>query len=180
MALEDQKHLLSRLVILSCPHPIMMLKNISLNQIKKSFYFALFQIPYIPEWFFSLNDYEFVASIVKHNLDVAKSHITDGDCRIMQYLFSRQGTPTAGLNYYRNIFALTAESYRLYSQTKLSIPCLVIWGENDGCLRPDLNDNLDTIVSRVQVHVISGGSHFIQQDRPNDVNQLISRFVLAQ
>jgi pimeloyl-ACP methyl ester carboxylesterase len=112
-----------------------------------------------------------------HGVSPASSELTPEDVMIMQHLFSAPGVATAALNYYRHMFFLSPADFALYTQSKLTKPCLVVWGSDDAALRPDLNAGLGEVSPGAEVVVIAGGSHFIQQDRSAAVNGIIEAFL---
>jgi pimeloyl-ACP methyl ester carboxylesterase len=59
----------------------------------------------------------------------------------------------------------------------VSVPTLVIWGENDAALLPSLTPGLSEWVPRVRVEIIPGAGHWVPYERPDEVNSLIREFV---
>ncbi len=90
--------------------------------------------------------------------------------------FSRTGF-TGGLNWYRNFdrnWELTAE----FADTKVSVPCLFIGGTADPVLAFTRADRDAEIVSGPYRQVmIEGAGHWLQQERPDEVNAILLEFL---
>jgi pimeloyl-ACP methyl ester carboxylesterase len=90
--------------------------------------------------------------------------------------FSRTGF-TGGLNWYRNFdrnWELTAE----LGDMKISVPCLFIGGTADPVLAFTRADRAAEIVSGPYRQVmIEGAGHWLQQERPDEVNAILLEFL---
>lgn len=90
--------------------------------------------------------------------------------------FSRTGF-TGGLNWYRNFdrnWELTAE----LADMKISVPCLFIGGTADPVLAFTRADRAAEIVSGPYRQVmIEGAGHWLQQERPDEVNAILLEFL---
>ncbi|MEE6136622.1 alpha/beta hydrolase [Mycobacterium sp. 050128] len=90
--------------------------------------------------------------------------------------FSRTGF-TGGLNWYRNFdrnWELTAD----LADTKISVPCLFIGGTADPVLAFTRADRATEIVSGpYQQLMIEGAGHWLQQERPDEVNTALLEFL---
>jgi pimeloyl-ACP methyl ester carboxylesterase len=89
--------------------------------------------------------------------------------------FSRPGALTAALNYYRANFNWWARPPERLAPIRA--PTLVIWGEQDPALGTGLLDGLDRVVPGVEVHRIPTSGHWVQNEAPEEVNQLLIRFL---
>lgn len=66
---------------------------------------------------------------------------------------------------------------------RLAVPALIIWGADDPVLRPERllpGFTQDLRLSPDDVHVLDRASHFLQEDRPDEIADLVSRFVSEQ
>ena len=160
--------MVERLIIMNCPHPRLFIENVSIDQIIKSFYFLLFQLPYLPEIYIGSNGYDFIRRLVAFDRPIGSS-FSNADIRIMQHHISQPGVLTNALNYYRYMFNATTADWAFYDK-RIECPVLVLWGSNDAALRPDLNRNLSTVCPRSRLHVLQGSTHWISMDRPSEVN----------
>lgn len=57
--------------------------------------------------------------------------------------------------------------------TQVAAPTLVLWGDNDAFLGGDLMRGMERFCDAVEVHRLEGCSHWIQQDRPEEVVRLM-------
>lgn len=57
------------------------------------------------------------------------------------------------------------------------LPTLLIWGLNDIALPPALLDGLDAYIEDLTVHSVSGASHWIVHEQPQQVAQYITSFL---
>eukprot|EP00887_Chlorella_sp_A99_P008273 scaffold12.g8273.t1 len=74
----------------------------------------------------------------------------------------------AAINYYRAAFRYrTAPHVGRAIRTKLRVPTLVLWADNDVALGPGLLRGTDRYVEDLRIEVVGGNcSHWLQQDRP--------------
>lgn len=90
--------------------------------------------------------------------------------------FSRTGF-TGGLNWYRNFdrnWEITAD----LADAKISVPCLFIGGTADPVLAFTRADRAAEIVSGPYRQVmIEGAGHWLQQERPDEVNTVLLKFL---
>jgi epoxide hydrolase 4 len=90
---------------------------------------------------------------------------------------AKRGALTAMLNYYRNILqqGMVAKEWG-----KLSVPTLLIWGENDAALGIELTYGTEAYVEDLTVRYIPNCSHWVQQEKPDLVNQYMREFLTAR
>ena len=60
----------------------------------------------------------------------------------------------------------------------ISVPTLVIWGEQDKAVLTGNLEGLDRYVENLTIHRIPEASHWVQQDAPDEVNRAIRRFLI--
>ncbi|EDV22598.1 uncharacterized protein TRIADDRAFT_58987 [Trichoplax adhaerens] len=101
------------------------------------------------------------------------ANVTDEDIEAYKYNFSRPGRLTAAINYYRAKFFYPPKPS---PEGKLKVPTLVIWGEADPVLEKEMNNNLSRYVENVTYRGVAA-SHWVQQDEPAQVNQLMRTFL---
>jgi pimeloyl-ACP methyl ester carboxylesterase len=72
------------------------------------------------------------------------------------------------LNYYRaNIPRMRQAPADI---AKIDVPTLLIWGEDDAYLSPELASGNEEFVTNLTVRRLPGISHWVQQDAPDAVN----------
>lgn len=88
----------------------------------------------------------------------------------------KTGAWTPPINYYRNILDVKA-LLNPKELPKITVPSLIIWGENDLALEKDLAEGCRPFVQNLQIEFIPGGSHFVQHDKADQVNSIIENFI---
>lgn len=163
--------LVEKFVIMNIPHPARFMEVMAngFAQLKMSWYIMFFQLPYLPEIMVSMGDYSMIKSACK------KGPSTDEDVEAFKYSMSRPGRVTSFLNYYR-----AAVRYPPPEKIgKIESPTLMIWGTGDFALHTDNSYGTEKYCSDLTVERIEGGDHFIQQERPREVNELMSNFLAS-
>lgn len=171
--------MVEKLVILNCPHPRVVGSKKSCSQLLKSWYVFFFQIPWLPEFLISANDYGRFNAIFRGRFSGVRNKraFTSEDVEAYKYVFSQDGAATPPINYYRaNVFHLEE-----FTATELcgmiDVPTLIIWGDEDIFFDVDLPDSHGRVVRDVTVKHIENCSHWVQNDNPEKVNEYIREFV---
>lgn len=168
--------MVERLIVLNLPHPAKFSEGLRTpQQLLRSWYMFLFQLPAIPEFLIQSLDYQLVETAFK-GMAVNKSAITQADINAYKDAAAKRGALTAMLNYYRNIF-----EQRMINQNWgiLEVPTLMIWGENDAALGKELTYGTEAYVKDLQIKYIPNCSHWVQQEEPQLVNQYIREFLVG-
>ncbi len=104
--------------------------------------------------------------------------LTDQDIDFFTSEFQRTGF-RGGLNWYRNIDRMW-ELTPFLSGAKLHQPALFVAGETDGVITM-YREAFDTLEQNVpnlkQKVLLPGAGHWIQQERPSEVNRLLIEFL---
>jgi pimeloyl-ACP methyl ester carboxylesterase len=107
--------------------------------------------------------------------------LTERDIDYFTAEFERTGF-SGGLNWYRNIDSRWEQTPFL-SGAKLHQPTLFVAGEVDAviAMRRAAFDRLEETVPNLKRKILlPGAGHWVQQERPNEVNQLLLEFLLAE
>ena len=175
---ERHPELVDKLVILNAPHMKIYLEKVKYPpQMLKSWYMLFFLLPHLPELALSANNFRAIRRIFR--LGPAKKDAFS-DQSIEDYIeaLSQPGALTAALNYYRA--NLTMADVRNFTHSApINAETLVIWGELDPALGVELLDGLHEMAPRVQIHRIPDSSHWVQNEAPEEVNQVLLRFLKA-
>jgi epoxide hydrolase 4 len=170
-----------RLVIVDVPHPAIFdraLRTDPVVQEALSFY-ALYRSPRAEE-VLSRNDFAVMCSWFG---DV----LTEADLAVYKEAWRQPGALTGMLNWYRaadlgppdpergrpegnGTCGLDVESLTV------SVPTLVIWGEKS-LLPMSLFEGLEAYVPDLSVATLPGGSHWLPEERPDEVNGSIRQFL---
>ena len=167
--------MLEKLIVMNLPHPAKFAVALRSNrrQLLRSWYILFFQLPWLPELTLQFNDYQAIASAFIDSA-IDKTVFTDQDLGAYKKAAAKPGALTAMLNYYRNIFPefLLPRSWGL-----LQVPTLMIWGENDKFLGKELTYDTQVYVKDFQLKYIPNCSHWVQQEKPDLVNQYMREFL---
>jgi epoxide hydrolase 4 len=165
---------LDRLIILNLPHPAKFSQGLlTPQQLLKSSYIFLFQIPFLPEFLIQLNDYQALETAFK-GMAIKKDSFSEEDINFYKDAFAKRGVLTASINYYRNAFksGIIDKSWGV-----LEVPTLMIWGEKDTALGKELTYGTEQYVRNFQIRYIPNCSHWVQQEQPDLVNKYIREFI---
>jgi epoxide hydrolase 4 len=166
-----------RLIVLNLPHPAKLVEGLKTpQQLLRSSYMFFFQIPWLPEAVLQFGDYQLIEEAFTR-MAVNKSAFTSEDIKRYKDAAAKPGALTAMLNYYRNIL----QGGILQRQWgKLYIPTLMIWGEEDMALGVELTYGTEVYVEDFTIRYIPHCSHWVQQEKPELVNQYIREFLVAK
>src|SRR5690606_33291933 len=99
----------------------------------------------------------------------------DRDVQAYVNAFSRPGVLTAALHYYR-----AALRHRPPAPRPIDAPTLLIWGERDPFLVPELTEGLDAWVPRLRVARLPRATHWLHHEEPGRVSELIASFARGE
>ncbi|MDP3274216.1 MAG: alpha/beta hydrolase [Deltaproteobacteria bacterium] len=168
----------SRLVVMNCPHPAMMQRALrtSAAQRKRSWYMLYFQLPWLPERALRAKQGARLRSLYRAH---AKSleNFSDSELQPIVDNVMRPGSASAMLGWYRAAVrdALRGRATRLPT---IDAPTLLIWARDDKALGyEDLVPGTERFVRNLRVEAVSECGHFVQSERPEQVNALLLEFL---
>ncbi|MDY6781734.1 MAG: alpha/beta hydrolase [Cyanobacteriota bacterium] len=164
-----------KLIVMNLPHPALLSEGLWKHpqQLLRSWYIFLFQLPLLPEWILQWNDYDAIAATFE-KMAVDKTAFTTADLDAFKSAAAKPDAITAMMNYYRNVFQglMQPRSWRI-----LEVPTLMIWGEEDAALGKELTYGTEAYVRDFQIRYIPNCSHWVQQEQPQLVNQYMREFI---
>jgi pimeloyl-ACP methyl ester carboxylesterase len=170
-----------KLIVMDAPHPAIVQRNAFRNyaQMQKSWYMFFFLLEKAPEKVLSRNNFE----ILKHIFEISikrKDRFSSSDIDEYVSSWGKEGGITGGLNYYRA--NLNEEFWGNLGESipflKIKIPMLQIWGEDDIFLGKELAEGTKEFVDApFSLKVISNCGHWVQQEAPEEVNQIMEEFL---
>ena len=168
--------LVEKLAILNAPHPVLMRKKLAtLAQARRSSYIFFFQLPWLPERSLTRRRAGFLKGMLRRD-PVTPGAFSPEEIEAYREAFLRPGAATAAVNYYRAAFRSGLRVPGLRRSLE-GVPTLVLWGERDRYLGPELLDGLDALVPDLRVVRIPDASHWLPSDAPEQVNaELVSFF----
>jgi pimeloyl-ACP methyl ester carboxylesterase len=173
-----------KLVSMQVPPIAVWRANMTLRQALKSWYMLFFQLPRLPEWLMSANDYAFVERIFKKTV-ARQGAFTNADIAVYKKALKEPGALSAMINYYRaNVFSMFAKRGRSgdeeLSDGRIRVPTLFIYGEQDHAVVPETVRNIKAYVDAPYREVRIGTSaHWVQNEAVGEVNAALQSFLAA-
>ncbi len=177
---------LEKLVAINIPHPAIFQRELRDNpaQQQASQYMLMFRSPEA-EAILSANNYAgLVNAVLAKGLE--QGTFTGADKAAYIEAWSRPGALTGGLNYYRaaRIGPPTPEGGAANgsfgpapASMVVSVPTLIIWGEQDTALLIGGLNGVEQFVPNLTIRRIPEGSHWVVHERPDLVNSYIREFI---
>ncbi|HYG10851.1 MAG TPA: alpha/beta hydrolase [Pyrinomonadaceae bacterium] len=161
------------------------LANLMFKQALSSWYMLFFQLPSLPEWQISANDFAALERMFKKTS--RPGTFTDTDLAVYKNALRQKSERTnttaltAALNYYRaNVFAnlsLTPGAPKA-ERARIRVPTLFIYGERDFAIRPetvrDVSKHVDAPYRELR---LANSNHWVQQESHAEVNAALLSFL---
>ncbi len=166
-------HRVNKLTILNVPHPAVFMRTVRSNprQMLRSWYMAFFQLPRLPEWRFSSNNFAQGAKAL-----VASSRpgtFTPEDLDQYRKAWSNPGAVTAMLNWYRAFFRAKPPLPR---DMQVHVPTRILWGLRDMFLLPEMAQQSVKYCDSAELTYLPGATHWLQHEEPEAVNAALIKF----
>ena len=155
-----------RLVVLNAPHPGAFGRELRRpEQKKRSWYVGLFQLPWLPE--------RLLVPFGRWALGGARAgSYSEADMKLYHAAWTQPGAATAMLNYYRALIRFGNVKGR-----QVQAPTLLLWGEKDVALVPELADDLGKWVPNLKTVKFPKATHWVMRDETLRVNQELLAFL---
>ena len=133
--------IVEKLIILNVPYPTVMNKQVkkgNWEQIMKSWYVGFFQIPALPEFAMSMNNFALFERMLRSTSNPGS--FTDEDIAEYKIAWQQRGALSAMVNWYRAMVRpllrgeRNPQADRIRQNLPLTMPVLMLWGENDVAL----------------------------------------------
>ena len=159
----NHPEVVDRLAILNAAHP---------GQLRKSWYFFFLDLPDLPEAVVHADHWHFF----RHFLRDANPAYTPEEIERYVEAWSQPGAATGMINYYRSSVR-TSPKRAEAALRPVKAPTLVIWGERDRYLGPELAEpDHDDVPNLDRVERLPDASHWVHHDEAERVNQLLIDF----
>jgi pimeloyl-ACP methyl ester carboxylesterase len=169
---------LERLVVMNCPHPGAPAIR-SLRQLRRSWYMLFFQIPWLPERLLSLGRHRFIDFL--RSGAAHPENFPDEALEVFRRNAAQPGAMTAMLSYYRALLRGGGLRRQLAQGiAAIEAPTLLVWGENDLALGKETILGTERFVPDLTIRTLPGVSHFVQQDAPEAVNEILAAWLLGR
>ncbi len=168
---SEHPELVGKLIVLNAGHPeLFQLALRRWEQIRRSWYMFLFQLPWLPEW---LVRRRAAMSLALRGMEVRPGAFSDADLDRHVSAMRLRGVAHAAVSYYRAAFRAPVRAKRSVLQ-----PTLVLWGDQDRALSGRLLlTGLESYVPLVRVEHFTNAGHWLHRDLPDDVSGHVVRFL---
>jgi pimeloyl-ACP methyl ester carboxylesterase len=175
----DRRLPLEGLAIMNVPHPVAMARvmRTSWRQWLRSWYMAFFQLPRLPEAMMTANSGRAIANAFS-GMAVDTSRFPPEVTDVYRRNALVPGAMTAMINYYRANTGLFGRWGP--APPVIEVPTLMIWGEADAALGIENTVGYDDLVRDFTLHRLPGVSHWVQQEAPERVNEILSDWLNAR
>jgi pimeloyl-ACP methyl ester carboxylesterase len=170
---------------LQVPPLAVWLANITTKQLLRSWYMLFFQLPRLPEWWISANDFAALEGMFKQTS--RPGTFTDTDLAVYKNALRQKSERTnttaltAALNYYRaNLFANLSRSSTTSksANSRIRVPTLFIYGARDFAIAPetvrDVSKHIDAPYRELR---LAHANHWVQQEAREEVNAVLLNFL---
>ena len=169
----NHPEVVDRLAILNAAHPRKLSQGLHHpGQLRKSWYFFFFDLPDLPEAVVRADRWHFF----RHFLRDARPAYTPEEMDRYIEAWSQPEAATGMINYYRSSVRTPPKQAEAQIHP-VSAPTLVIWGERDRYLGPELAEpDRDDVPGLDRVERLADASHWVHHDEAERVTQLLTGF----
>ena len=171
----------SKLATLQVPLPAAWRANMTFAQLRRSWYMFFFQLPRLPEWWASANDFARMDEMYRKTA-VRAGAFSDKDIEAYKDAMRQPRALTSALNYYRaNVFRSLlrggAETPK-DADGRIRVPTLFIYGEQDMAVIPSTVKDLGRFIDAPYRELrIPDSGHWVQNEAVDEVNNALLEFL---
>jgi pimeloyl-ACP methyl ester carboxylesterase len=171
----------SELAVMQVPPARAWRANLTMRQLLRSWYMFFFQLPRIPEWVISRNNFEGIERTFRERV-FTPGAFTDEDIELYKEAMRHPGALTAAVNYYRaNVGRLLFRGpgkRENKSIGRVPMPTLFIFGEQDFAIIPDTVRRVENFVSGPYRELrLPQIGHWVQNEAAAEVNKALIDFL---
>ena len=163
---------ISKLAVLNVPHPSVMRKFLSTRprQLLRSWYMFFFQLPWLPEIFFSAFNFRIVSRSLLRSSRPGTFSTED----LAQYraAWSQPGALTGMINWYRALFRARVK----FSDNIVRVPTRILWGERDAFLLAEMARESLRYCTNAELFTFANATHWLQHEEAARVSELLIDF----
>ena len=162
----------ARLAVLNVPHPSVMRRYLKTNrrQLRRSWYIFFFQLPWLPELFFSAFDFRIgVRSLVRSS---RPGTFLPEDLALYRAAWSQPGAISAMINWYRALFRHRTR----FPDRTVHVPTRILWGMRDAFLLAEMPQDSLRYCTEAELYTFAQASHWLQHEEPARVSELLIDF----
>ncbi|QCS42819.1 alpha/beta fold hydrolase [Natrinema versiforme] len=158
-----------RLAVVNAPHPTAYRRQLRSNpeQLRRSWYAMGFQLPRLPELACRYDDYRLLERALRGT--AAPGTFSDADLDRYRRAWDRDGALTGMLNWYR----AAARHPSSPPTERVDAPTLVVWGEDDAALVPELAIDSTGFCRESRLELLPETSHWVPHEAAENVTALL-------
>ncbi len=141
-----------------------------MRQMLRSWYIFFFQLPYLPEAFFSA--FHFLVGARSLLRSSRPGTFSAEDLNQYRTAWSQPGALTAMINWYRALFRTRAK----FPDKTVRIPTRILWGERDAFLLAEMAHESLRYCKDAELFTFANASHWLQHEEPARVSELLIDF----
>jgi len=167
-----------RLVVMNVPHPgAWRAAFFRSHQWLRSWYVLFFQLPRLPEWLLGRRGARAIGEAFRRTA-VHPERFPEEVTRVYRDAALCPGALTAMLDYYRALVRGGGMRRQLaLGLPTIEIPTLLVWGVRDVALSLATTWGTDAWVRDLTVRYLPDASHWVQQDAPELVNEMLAAWL---
>lgn len=173
---ETHPEYVSKLCAMQVPPASVWRKNLSLKQLAASWYMFFFQLPFLPEWLLSRDDFAGLTRTLK-KLSAEPNFFSREEIAVYKRSWREPASLAPFVNYYRagllgKLFAGGAPA------EKIKVPTLFIYGEKDAAVLPETVKGVGAAIDAPYSEIrIPDAGHWVQQEAFEVVNDSLREFL---
>jgi pimeloyl-ACP methyl ester carboxylesterase len=158
-----------RIGIINVPHPTVFQRTLTsdITQMRNSWYMFFFQLPLLPEWVTSRDDFAFFVNAMEGG--ARPDTFDERDFERYRQAWGREDAVGSMINWYRALFRRQKE----LPQEQVEAPTLVVWGENDQALIPRMAEESVQYCSDGRLERFPDATHWVPHEYPDRVASLL-------
>lgn len=166
---------LHRLGILNAPHPDVMRRFLQrdLEQLRRSWYFFFFQLPWLPEAGMRRDNWRGAERALRRSGKI--DTFTEEEFEKYKEAWSQPGAMTAMINWYR---AAVRYPMSIQKEMRVSVPTLMMWGMQDFALSHRMARPSMDYCDEGNLILFPEATHWVQFDAADEVNHYMIDFLL--
>jgi len=165
---------LHRLGIMNAPHPAVMKRFLQrdLEQLRRSWYVFLFQLPWIPETGMQQDNWRRAERSFRNTSKI--NSFTDENILKYKEAWSQPGAMTATINWYRAALRYQRPAPK---DPRIKVPTLMMWGMQDFALSHRMARPSMDYVDEGNLILFPEATHWVHLDEAEEVNHYLIDFI---
>ncbi len=169
---------IERLVVLNVPHPALLARALrhSPDQLRRSWYMFVFQLPKLPEW---LLERKGAQALERALLESSRrGSFSDEALAVYREAWRQPGALTGMLSWYRSaVRGGWAPFSRHAPLPRVTVPTLLLWGADDRAIGRALAEQSLRLCENGRLLFFEQATHWVQHDESAAVNAALIAFL---